>query len=743
MNAAAAPALGLAGTSVSKMDTTPHSETPFTWLRRRSLGVQLALLLALLVAVLSLSLTTLVTSMMRAQIERDKGAALASLGRSITMALGKNFRDRTQQVELLVTSTEIWEDGLNSLKVSQALARMKRTRPFPSWIGVADLQGNVVAATDGLLVGRSVKERAWFPAGLQGASIGDVHEAKLLAGLLPANASGEHMRFIDVSMPLKASGRVLGVVGLHADVQGVRAVVDAFMPKNASARQIEVYILSRSGDVIFGADRGASLDLPALAQSLDAQASSDPSEQARPAVDFLWADGHRYLTSSWSLEDLAPELKLGWQVLVRQPADVAYAPAIQATGRALGLGLLIALIAVAVGLMVGRQVTRPLRDMARAARDVEAGVPQAVIPSADHNQELSHLSKALQSMTARLEQLVEERTSQLNAANHELRALGEEQSAILDNELVGIVRQNLSARVAIWNNRAMAKMFGYTMEELHRHPARMLYPDDATYERVGQEVRAAFAEGRDYIGLVPLRRKDGTVIWIHLQGSPLRERPGESQWMMTDVTAQHLYQEQVEHIAFHDGLTGLPNRLLLADRLSQAVASSQRAGQTCAVAFLDLDGFKAVNDVYGHEAGDQVLKVVAERASAVVRAGDTVARLGGDEFVIVLSCLTGDAQCTSILQRLLDGIAQPVVLTSGISVTVAGSIGVALSPLHRTKPAQLLAAADGAMYEAKRAGKACIRYASATAQDPESLNGDGAEWPALLKANGRSSQCHD
>jgi diguanylate cyclase (GGDEF)-like protein/PAS domain S-box-containing protein len=382
----------------------------------------------------------------------------------------------------------------------------------------------------------------------------------------------------------------------------------------------------------------------------------------------------------------------------------------QATKNALLVGLACALMAVGIGLVLGRHLTRPLKHIASAARDVELGVPGAVIPHADDSEEITHLSSALQSMTTRLEHLVQERTAQLNEAIHELHVLGEEQHAMLDNDLVGIVRLNMSTRVAIWNNRALSAIFGYSMDELRGQSARMLYPDEATYEKVGAEARAAFAEGHDYVTRVQMRHHDGSTIWIHLQGTPLKERPGESLWLMTDVTAQHRYQEQVEHIAFHDALTGLPNRLLLADRVGQAIAATQRSGQMSAIAFMDLDGFKAVNDLHGHEAGDHLLKEIAKRASATVRAGDTVARLGGDEFVLVLGPLRDQAQCDLILQRLLTNIGKPVQLPGGISATVSGSIGVALCPQDGDTPTVLLAEADAAMYEAKRQGKGCVRY---------------------------------
>ncbi len=682
---------------------------------RRSFGTQLAALMAIAVTVVATALTAIITSMMQAQIERDKGAALAALGRSVTAGLGKNIRDRIQQIEQLVGAEDLWDQGLDSDKVRRALQRTQGLRPTPACVGVADRAGRVVAATDGLLVGRQVQERPWFEAGLRGTYVSDAHPAKLLASLLPPAANGEPLRFIDFAAPIQVGGRTLGVAALHADLQALEAIAATFLPKNAAARRVEVYIITRSGEVVYGPDRAASVDLEQLAALVAALPPVQPGEQARPAVDLFWGDGERYLTTSWALDDFTPGVQLGWRVLVRQPAEIAYAPAKVATQRALLGALVAAGVAVGFGLLLGGQLTRPLRRIAAAARDVEQGKPGAFIGEFKQNRELVQLSGALQSMTERLEGMVQERTEQLNTANEQLRALGEQQAAMLDNELVGIILQNMATRRAIWNNRAMARMFGYSPEELLEHDARMLYPDDASFARVGTEARAAFVAGQDYIAKLALRRKDGAPIWVHLQGSPLRERPDQALWMMTDVTAQHQYQQQVERIAFHDALTGLPNRLLLADRVGQAVASAVRMGHLAAVAYLDLDGFKAVNDAHGHEAGDQLLKEIARRMEGGVRAGDTVARMGGDEFVLVLCGLPDVSHCDRILQRLLQDLARPVQVLGGVEVAVSGSIGVAICPTDSAEPRDLMAAADSAMYVAKRAGKGRVHYATAPA----------------------------
>lgn len=686
------------------------------FVRRLTFSTQLAVVLSVVVIMLALAVTAVVTSMMQAQIERDKGAALAVLGRSFTIALGKNIRDRQQQVQQLADAAEVWSQGLSSPTVTHALERMKQTRPVASWIGVTDLNGTVVAATDGLLLGVNAAERPWFAAGLKGPYVGDAHVAKLLASLLPAPSDNEPIRFIDFSAPVRLGERVAGVVALHADIKGIELIAASFLPKSVAARQVEVYVITSSGSVIYGPDRSASLDHSQLAAELAALPAVPLGEQGRPAIDFTWEDGRRYLTTSWQLDDYTPGIALGWRVLVRQPIEVAYAPARQAAQRVLLVGLFLAFLVVPPGLLLARQLTKPLGRVARAARDVEQGLPGASIPKLDQNRELVYLSSALQAMTERLEGLVRERTEELHRANTELRALGEEQSAMLDNDLVGIVRQHMPSRKALWSNRAMARMFGYAPEELIGHASRQLYADSASYERVGSEAQAAFAQGRDYITEVCLRRKDGEDIWVHLQGTSLTARPGEALWMMTDITSQHRYKEQVEHIAFHDALTGLPNRLLLADRLRQAIASAQRAGHCVVLAYVDLDGFKAINDIHGHDAGDCLLRELGRRMSACVRADDTVARLGGDEFVLVLGAVVSREACDAVLRRVLEDVSRPVEIREGIAVSVGCSIGVAIWPLDGADASALLSAADATMYSAKRAGKGQIHYTGAPLQ---------------------------
>ena len=179
--------------------------------------------------------------------------------------------------------------------------------------------------------------------------------------------------------------------------------------------------------------------------------------------------------------------------------------------------------------------------------------------------------------------------------------------------------------------------------------------------------------------------------------------------LLSDITSLKNHQQQLEHVAHHDALTGLPNRVLLADRLHQAIIQCQRRSRLIAVAFLDLDGFKKINDLHGHEVGDALLIALAGVMKSALREGDTLARLGGDEFVAVLSDLTQVDDARPVLERLLQAAASQVEV-GGLSLRVSASVGVALYPEDGTDSDLLLRAADQAMYKAKQKGRNQFRF---------------------------------
>lgn len=302
--------------------------------------------------------------------------------------------------------------------------------------------------------------------------------------------------------------------------------------------------------------------------------------------------------------------------------------------------------------------------------------------------------------------------TELTVARNTLQKLMREQDVMLDNDLVGIIK--VRNRRIIWANKAACRIFGYQSAALIGQPTRLLYPGDAAFDSIGDQIGGATQDDGVFRGQQELVARDGRTIWVDAGGTRISADSGEWLWTLADITSLRQHQDTVEYMAAHDPLTGLPNRRLLTDRLGQAVALAQRTQRPLVICYLDLDGFKPVNDRWGHAAGDALLKEVAIRLQDCVRSNDTVCRLGGDEFVLMLTNLDRVAEHESVLTRVGIELARPFVLGAGQSASISASIGVTVYPDDGGDPDTLLHHADEAMYRAKALGRNRVfRYAAA------------------------------
>ncbi len=183
----------------------------------------------------------------------------------------------------------------------------------------------------------------------------------------------------------------------------------------------------------------------------------------------------------------------------------------------------------------------------------------------------------------------------------------------------------------------------------------------------------------------------------------------QARFIWTLLTRLKRTNEQVTELAHHDSLTGLPNRILFYDRLNQAIFRASREKEVFAILYLDLDGFKEVNDRFGHDVGDALLCEAARRIRASVRASDTVARMGGDEFTVILCNVKTVANKDRVAEKIIEAISNPFLL-NGKECSVSVSIGIALYPEHGQTAEQLVKIADAAMYLAKHGGRNCYRF---------------------------------
>jgi diguanylate cyclase (GGDEF)-like protein/PAS domain S-box-containing protein len=270
-----------------------------------------------------------------------------------------------------------------------------------------------------------------------------------------------------------------------------------------------------------------------------------------------------------------------------------------------------------------------------------------------------------------------------------------------------------------WVNPAFSEMSGYRADELIGQTPSILKSGQQT-GNFYQLLWATIARGETWSSETTERAKGGNLYTVSQTITPIFNDKNEIAYYIAiheDVTAQKLSQERIEHMAHYDDLTNLPNRALFYDRLQQAFTMARRSKGGLALLFLDLDGFKQVNDSLGHHIGDLLLIAVAERLRECVRESDTVARLGGDEFTVILKETHEHDSVAKVAEKIIEVISIPYELERK-RVRVGVSIGIARYSEEAGSEDELVNEADQAMYAAKSAGKNTYRFGSAAPINP-------------------------
>lgn len=315
---------------------------------------------------------------------------------------------------------------------------------------------------------------------------------------------------------------------------------------------------------------------------------------------------------------------------------------------------------------------------------------------------LRGLNRQLADLSARLRDDIEAR----ERVEQALKQSEEHYRLLVEMAQEGIVV--VQDRRVAYSNPAFAQLLGYSATELARMDAfsELILVEDQHRAELNHARRLA---GGDAEQRYPLRlvHKSGRLLWAETSGvSIMWDGAPATLNIVNDITARKAAEERVLHLAEHDALTGLPNRALLLDRLERALAAARRSGGQVGLLFIDLDGFKPVNDRYGHDVGDALLQAVATRLREGLRETDTAARVGGDEFVVLLPGVLSVAAVDHVADKLRASIDRPFVIEHR-RITVSASIGSALYPRDGEGPAELMRRADTAMYDAKRS-----RYAA-------------------------------
>ncbi|CAH1197667.1 hypothetical protein PAECIP111893_00873 [Paenibacillus plantiphilus] len=538
-----------------------------------SLRTILSLVFAILIILMSILLSMTTSSRSTREVEEKIGNTLSEVSYQMAENLDHFMWSRAGEIQI-ISKLDALRNPNNPERVHELLEDLKLNFPSFTWVGFLNPQGTIVASTGNILVGTDISKRPVYKEALKSQFIGDVHDAVLLSKLLP-NPSGEPLQFVDISTPVhNAEGEFVGVLAAHLSWEWSRQVERSIMkPISDRMEELEILIVSKQDNVVLMGPKAMIGQPLELASIREAQSGKNYWRTEK------WPDGVTYLTGYAYGDGYLNYLGLGWTVVVRQPADIAFESVNQLQTSIITIGSLAAVLFAVVGWFIAGIVAKPLKRIASAADRLRNG-EQVEIPYQRSYKDIEILSASLRSLVDNLTQT--------------------------ENELGAM-----------------------------------------------------------------------------------------------------------KSLAHHDKLTGLPNRIALDSYLDKAIHKTGQDGTALAFLYLDLDGFKKINDTLGHLAGDQLLQQVAVRLQSCVRSGEIISRLGGDEFIAILHTSRENAVQESrliadeIIRRLNESF-----LIDGQQIKIGCSIGGSVWPTDGMELIETMRLADAALYASKRAGKNCTTFAS-------------------------------
>ena len=394
-----------------------------------SLRSQLAFGAAFAAVAGTLVLSVVIASLTLDRLRAEAGAAVEATALQMGEVLSRGMFERFNDIYVLASLGVMGDATVSVAEKRRLLENLQASFPAYAWIGVTDNVGHVLAATGGLLEGADVSQRPWFIDGRFGTTVKDVHEAKLLAKLLPSEMDDGPLRFVDVATPLRdAAGTRVGVIGAHLSWRWASDVRDALLRTRSAGAGYEILVVDRSGVVLLGPTElvGQNLNLASVKAGIGG---------GRGHLVETWSDGGRYITGYGVSPGYGPYPGLSWLVLVRQPAAIAFVAADNVQTQIIAGGAFISLVLAVIGWFAARHVTRPLLAIADSAARIGADSSgSASIPAIAGSREVTTLGRSLRGLLDQLgarerslrelnqslEARVAERTQSLSAANAEL-----------------------------------------------------------------------------------------------------------------------------------------------------------------------------------------------------------------------------------------------------------------------------------------------------------------------------------
>lgn len=496
---------------------------------RRSLRSRLGLATAGILLLLSLLLSWLVGHATSEQLKKASGQSLAELAYQMVDKLDRGMFERYREMQILSELPLLHDPNYSQTSKRTLLEQLQRTYPYNAWIGLTDAQGKVLASTGGILEGKSVAARPIFQQGLQGLFVGDVHDAVILAQLLP-NPDGEPLRFLDLSAPVKDDqGRVQGVIATHLSWKWTEEVQSSLLEPMEQHRQTEFFVLNAEGKVLLGPSglQGKTLTLPSV------QAAR--ANENRYVME-TWPDEGNFVTGFAASQGYREYPGLGWLVLVRQKADLALAPAHLLQNQVLGLGATLGIGFALLSWLSASRIVNPLLKIAGVANRIRQGDHSAEIPLISGQDEISRLSYSLHYLVTSLD------------SQQEALRQSEERYRLLAEALPQLIWQLDTAGQIKYCNQHWCIYTGLTVEQtLQLGWEAVLHPDDRAL--TWQQWQQATQTGQNYESEYRLRGADGQYRWCLASIGPAHDRTGQIvAWVGTAVDVEDRKQIEAQRV---------------------------------------------------------------------------------------------------------------------------------------------------------------------------------------------------